>query len=233
MCRRSPAPPVPASFGWPPSRAGRSIWWRSPPAIASRSPIGTAPRSTCRSGAEGSSVAGRFGSRPAPTTRRSRPRAEPSRASSMSRPRGRTSSPTGRAEALLVSESLPLVLRAYQLLSAAATPLAPTLLSHRLKRGKEHPERLDERHGASRIARPVGPLVWVHGASVGELLAVIPLIERIHSKEFAVLCTSGTVTSAQVAEQRLPKAVIHQFVPFDAPRFVERFYDHWRPDLAL
>jgi 3-deoxy-D-manno-octulosonic-acid transferase len=115
----------------------------------------------------------------------------------------------------------------------AATPLAPTLLSHRLKRGKEHPARLDERYGASRIARPDGPLVWVHGASVGELLAVIPLIERIHNKEFAVLCTSGTVSSAQVAEQRLPKAVIHQFVPFDAPRFVDRFFDHWRPDLAL
>jgi len=132
-----------------------------------------------------------------------------------------------------VSESLPPLLRAYQLLSAAATPLAPTLLSHRLKRGKEHPARLDERYGTSRIARPDGRLVWVHGASVGEILAVIPLIERIHNKEFAVLCTSGTVSSAQVAEQRLPKAVIHQFVPYDAPRFVERFFDHWRPDLAL
>jgi 3-deoxy-D-manno-octulosonic-acid transferase len=132
-----------------------------------------------------------------------------------------------------VSESLPPMLRAYQLLTAAATPLAPTLLAHRLRRGKEHPARIDERYGASRIARPSGPLVWVHGASVGELLAVIPLIERIHSKEFAVLCTSGTVSSAQVAEQRLPKAVIHQFIPFDAPRFVERFFDHWKPDLAL
>jgi 3-deoxy-D-manno-octulosonic-acid transferase len=107
------------------------------------------------------------------------------------------------------------------------------LLSHRLKRGKELPERLAERYGESRIARPAGPLVWIHGASVGELNAVIPLIERIHSKDFAVLCTSGTVSSAQVAEQRLPKAIIHQFVPFDAPRFVARFFDHWRPDLAL
>jgi 3-deoxy-D-manno-octulosonic-acid transferase len=62
---------------------------------------------------------------------------------------------------------------------------------------------------------------------------VIPLIERIRSKEFAVLCTSGTLSSAQVAEQRLPKSVVHQFVPLDAPRFVERFFDHWKPDLAL
>jgi 3-deoxy-D-manno-octulosonic-acid transferase len=132
-----------------------------------------------------------------------------------------------------VPEAFPTSLRVYQLLSAAAAPLAPTLLSHRLKRGKELPERLAERYGESRIARPAGPLVWIHGASVGELNAVIPLIERIHSKDFAVLCTSGTVSSAQVAEQRLPEAVIHQFVPFDAPRFVARFFDHWRPDLAL
>jgi 3-deoxy-D-manno-octulosonic-acid transferase len=132
-----------------------------------------------------------------------------------------------------MDEPLPMSLRAYRLLWAAATPLAPALLSHRLKRGKEHPGRLEERYGESRIPRPPGPLVWIHGASVGELLAVIPLIERIRNKEFAVLCTSGTVTSASLAEQRLPKSVIHQFVPLDAPRFVQRFFDHWRPNLAL
>jgi 3-deoxy-D-manno-octulosonic-acid transferase len=132
-----------------------------------------------------------------------------------------------------VLEALPLSLRAYRLLSAAATPLAPALLSHRLKRGKEHPERLNERYGETRMTRPAGPLMWIHGASVGELLAVIPLIERIRDKEFVVLCTSGTVTSANLAEQRLPPDVIHQFVVLDAPRFVKRFYDHWRPDIAV
>src|SRR3984957_4746267 len=233
MCRRSPALPVSASFGWLRCRAGRSIWWRSPPTTASRSATGTAPRSTCRSVGARSWAVDRFRSRPIPTTTRSRRRAAASRASSRARRCGRMSWPTGRAGASPVSESLPFMLRAYQLLSAAATPLAPALVSHRLKRGKELPARLDERYGGSRIARPPGPLVWVHGASVGELLAVIPLIERIHNKGFAVLCTSGTVTSAQVAEQRLPKAVIHQFVPLDAPRFVERFFDHWRPDMAL
>ena len=132
-----------------------------------------------------------------------------------------------------MSEPLPFLLRVYRVLSTAATPLVPSLVAHRLKRGREHPARMEERYGETKLPRPPGPLVWVHGASVGELLAVIPLIERIHSKEFAVLCTSGTVSSALVAEQRLPRTVIHQFVPLDAPRFVERFFDHWRPDLAL
>ena len=139
----------------------------------------------------------------------------------------------GAVEKPIEARPLPLTLRAYRALLAAAAPLAGVLLSHRLKRGKEDPERLSERRGEAAVARPAGPLVWVHGASVGEIAAVIPLIERIVSKEFNVLVTSGTVGSAQLCEQRLPASVVHQFVPWDSPRFIARFLDHWRPDLAL
>ena len=65
------------------------------------------------------------------------------------------------------------------------------------------------------------------------MLAVIPLIERICAQNFAVLVTSGTVTSAALAAQRLPAGAVHQFIPLDVSRFVGRFLDHWRPDLAL
>jgi 3-deoxy-D-manno-octulosonic-acid transferase len=118
-------------------------------------------------------------------------------------------------------------------LAIAASPLMGLLLSHRLKRGKEHPARISERRGESKVARPPGPLVWVHGASVGELTAINPLVERIAAKGFNVLVTSGTVSSAKLAEQRLPPGVIHQFVPLDSPLFVARFLRHWKPDLAL
>jgi len=132
-----------------------------------------------------------------------------------------------------VPNTLPLALRAYQLGSALGTPIASQLLTRRQKRGKEHPERLRERLGQPSMPRPKGPLVWVHGASVGEMLATIALIERLRAQDFAVLVTSGTVTSAALAEQRLPNGVTHQFIPLDAPRFVRRFLDHWRPGLAL
>jgi 3-deoxy-D-manno-octulosonic-acid transferase len=128
---------------------------------------------------------------------------------------------------------LPLTLHAYRTLVAAATPLAGMLMSHRLKRGKEDPERLPERRGETTVPRPGGALVWVHGASVGEISSVIPLIERIIAQDFKVLVTSGTVGSAKLAEQRLPAGVIHQYVPWDSPRFIARFLAHWRPDLAL
>src|SRR5262249_8432106 len=110
----------------------------------------------------------------------------------------------------------------------------PGVVSHRVKHGKELAARLNERYGESEVARPDGPLVWVHGASVGELLSVIPLIERISERQFGVLCTSGTVTSANLAEQRLPKGVIHQFVILDTPRVVKAFIesDLW-PNLIV
>jgi 3-deoxy-D-manno-octulosonic-acid transferase len=128
---------------------------------------------------------------------------------------------------------LPAPLRAYRLFSAAIRPLTPLLLARRLRHGKEHAERLPERRGVSAVPRPPGPLVWLHAASVGELISVLPLIERIHGREVNVLVTSGTVTSGGLAEQRLPSGVIHQFVPIDVPKFVRRFLDHWQPDLAL
>ena len=132
-----------------------------------------------------------------------------------------------------MNDRLPAGLRIYRLLSAAAGLFAPFLLARRVKRGKEHRQRLPERRGESRIARPGGPIVWLHGASVGELASVLPLIERIRARGVTMLVTTGTVTSGGLAEQRLPRGVIHQFVPVDVPRFVRRFLDHWRPDLAL
>jgi 3-deoxy-D-manno-octulosonic-acid transferase len=132
-----------------------------------------------------------------------------------------------------VSDRLPRALRAYRFLSAAAAPLSPLLLAARRRRGKELAERLGERRGEFEFGRPAGPLVWLHAASVGELASVLPLIARIAKREVGMLVTTGTVTSSELAGERLPPSVIHQFVPLDVPRYVRRFLDHWRPDLAL
>ncbi len=132
-----------------------------------------------------------------------------------------------------MARRLPLALRIYQLASAAGSPVAGQVLASRLQRGKEHPERLAERRGEASLKRPRGPLIWVHGASVGEMLAAVPLIARLRDQGFGVLVTSGTVTSAALAEQRLPDGTLHQFIPLDAPRFVGRFLEHWQPGLAL
>lgn len=130
-------------------------------------------------------------------------------------------------------DRLPVTLRLYRGLTRCGTPLAGQFLKWRLKRGKEDLDRIVERRGVPSQGRPPGPLIWVHAASVGEVLSIFSLIERIRARGIAVLLTSGTVTAAQIAEQRLPPGVIHQFVPMDLPHFVESFFDHWQPNLAL
>ncbi len=132
-----------------------------------------------------------------------------------------------------MASPLPLTLRVYQKLSAVAVPLTPMLFKRRLKHGKEDPARIDERRGVTSAVRPHGPLVWIHGASVGEVLAAAALIEKLRALNLRILLTSGTVTSAEIAARRFPADVIHQYVPYDSPRYVARFLDHWQPSLAL
>jgi 3-deoxy-D-manno-octulosonic-acid transferase len=126
-------------------------------------------------------------------------------------------------------------LRAYRALTSLARPLAPLILRFRRRQGKEDPSRLPERLGRPSAPRPAGRLAWFHAASVGETLSILPLIsalaERRHSLSF--LLTTGTVTSAKLAAQRLGPRTLHQYAPLDVPRYVRRFLDHWRPDLAV
>jgi 3-deoxy-D-manno-octulosonic-acid transferase len=132
-----------------------------------------------------------------------------------------------------MASSLPMTLRVYQRLSTALVPLSPVLIKRRLKQGKEDPARIGERRGMSGDTRPLGPLVWIHGASVGEVLAAAALIEKLRARNIRILLTSGTVTSAAIVAKRFPADIIHQYVPYDSPRYVARFLDHWRPSLAL
>ena len=126
------------------------------------------------------------------------------------------------------------MLRAYRAVAAAATPLAPLLLWWRARGGKEDPARANERLGRPAIPRPAGPLLWFHAASVGETNAVLPLIAAINERapDYTLLLTTGTVTSARLAQSQLPEGAIHQFAPLDIPRFVTAFLDHWRPNAA-
>ncbi|MGD9539447.1 3-deoxy-D-manno-octulosonic acid transferase [Methylocystis sp.] len=125
------------------------------------------------------------------------------------------------------------LLKLYRLATIAATPFASALLNWRARHGREDPERLAERMGESHRPRPGGRLVWLHGASLGETLSLLPLIDRFIQRGLEVLVTSGTVSSAQVLSARLPAGAFHQYAPLDAPKFIERFLDHWRPDIAV
>lgn len=124
----------------------------------------------------------------------------------------------------------------YRGLTHLAGPAVRRLLDRRAARGKEDPTRRHERLGRPSLPRPPGRLVWVHAASVGEALAVLPLVDRLLSlgPQVQVMVTTGTVTSAALMDRRLPgPRAFHHYVPVDLPGAVDGFLAHWRPDLVL
>lgn len=129
----------------------------------------------------------------------------------------------------------PISIRAYRFAGALARPFSRYLIKSRLRRGKELPARVNERYGIAKLPRPPGRIVWVHAASVGETLAVLPLAGRIlrDSNCRTILLTTGTVTSANMIASRGLPDLIHQFVPMDFKAYVSAFLDHWKPDMAI
>jgi 3-deoxy-D-manno-octulosonic-acid transferase len=117
---------------------------------------------------------------------------------------------------------------------ALGAPAARLILSRRARRGKEDPARIGERLGVASRARPEGLLIWIHGASVGEAISVLPLVAALlHKHQRSVLVTTGTIASAKLMAERLPAGAFHQYAPIDSRAAVQSFLDHWRPDLAL
>ncbi len=121
--------------------------------------------------------------------------------------------------------------------ASMAAPLLQKMLRRRLARGKEVAGRMPERWGEDATPRPTGRLLWLHAASIGETVSVLPVLTALHqmAPDVRVLLTTGTVTSAELLAGRLPElgleaTVLHRFVPLDVPAWVRRFLDHWQPD---
>ena len=123
----------------------------------------------------------------------------------------------------------------YTMLTWCARPYFKRLLKKRLENGKEIADRLHERMGRPSKPRPQGKIIWIHGASVGESLSALPLVDRIidHFPQCHVMVTTGTVTSAALMAKRLPPRAFHQFIPVDDPQWVRQFVEYWRPSAVL
>jgi len=128
-----------------------------------------------------------------------------------------------------------MMLSLYRLTTILGAPLIHLFLNRRKARGKEDTARFNERFGQTDMQRPTGPLYWLHAASVGESLSLLPLIDKLLADRpnCHLLMTTGTVTSAKLMQERLPERAIHQYIPVDRPSYVRRFLDHWRPDISL
>lgn len=130
---------------------------------------------------------------------------------------------------------LPFLLWLYQRAAPALEKGVAAYVRYRLKKGKEDPNRLNERFGKPSLPRPEGEIAWFHGASVGEAVSLLPLLHRIRKQfpHITPLVTTGTVAAATVMAKSLPKGCIHQYIPLDVPAWVNRFLDYWRPYIVV
>jgi 3-deoxy-D-manno-octulosonic-acid transferase len=120
----------------------------------------------------------------------------------------------------------------YRLGTRLLEPAAPMLVNRRLKAGKERAERISERFGQTKVERPEGTLLWMHGASVGECRLLLDVFEAVKKNrpDLTALVTSQTLTSADMVSAWAARGVIHQMAPVDAPGAVSRFLNYWKPD---
>ena len=113
--------------------------------------------------------------------------------------------------------------------------ISPIIILFRLLKKKEDPIRFKEKFCIFSKKRVKGNLIWFHGASVGEILSVIPLIEKLERKSEIkqILITSNTLSSSKIISNLKLKKTIHQFFPIDTNYHSQKFLDYWNPSSAI
>ena len=108
---------------------------------------------------------------------------------------------------------------------------SPIILIIRLIKKKEDIFRFREKFCIFSKKRGTGRLVWFHGASVGEIQSIVPIIEKLEneSKIKKVLITSNTLSSSKIIKKLKFKKVVHQFFPIDTNYFSNKFLEFWNP----
>ena len=123
----------------------------------------------------------------------------------------------------------------YQIILSLLVLISPILIIFRIYKGKEDKIRFREKFSIPSKKRSKGKLIWFHGASVGEILSIIPLIENYEKNKLInqILVTSSTVSSSKVLKKFKFKKTVHQFYPIDHFFFTKRFLEYWKPNLAI
>ena len=125
-------------------------------------------------------------------------------------------------------------LKIYKILNIILTPVLVLLLIYRVWRKKEDRSRIKERFGISKKNRPQKKVIWIHAASVGETVSILPIVNLLTSHQnYFVLLTSGTVASGELIKNKLPKNALHQYLPAENYFAIRQFLKHWQPHLAI
>ena len=123
----------------------------------------------------------------------------------------------------------------YQITIFLILIVSPLIIIYRLLKNKEDIKRFTEKFSFASRKRIKGKLIWFHGASVGEILSIIPLVEKLEKDEKIkqILITSNTLSSSKIISKLKLKKTIHQFFPLDTNYLTKKFLIHWKPSIAI
>jgi 3-deoxy-D-manno-octulosonic-acid transferase len=123
----------------------------------------------------------------------------------------------------------------YHILIFIILIFSPIIISYRILKNKEDKERFKEKFSIPSKKRVKGKLIWFHGASVGEILSVVPLIKNFEKDKSItqILVTSSTLSSSNVLQKYKFKKTIHQFYPIDNIFLTNKFLNFWKPCVAV
>ena len=123
----------------------------------------------------------------------------------------------------------------YRILTNLILIFSPIIILVRLLKKKEDPIRFKEKFGFYTKKKINGKLIWFHGASVGEILSIIPLIEKLEKNKRIkqILLTSNTLSSSKILSNLRLKKTIHQFFPIDTNFHTKKFLNYWKPSVAI
>ncbi len=123
----------------------------------------------------------------------------------------------------------------YQFIVLLLIIISPIIIIIRIFKKKEHKKRFIEKFSIISKKREKGNLIWFHGSSVGEILSIIPIVEKLEKNKLVkkILITSSTLSSSQILTKFNFKKTIHQFFPIDSTYFANKFLNFWQPSIAI
>ena len=123
----------------------------------------------------------------------------------------------------------------YQIILSLLILISPIIILYRILINKEDKKRFREKFSLPSKKRENGNLIWFHGASVGEIMSILPLIKHYENNNSIkqILITSSTLSSSKILKTYNFKKTIHQFYPIDHAFFTNNFIQYWKPKVAI
>ena len=122
----------------------------------------------------------------------------------------------------------------YNILANLAIIISPIIIIYRIVKGKEDVKRVGEKF-CIYSKKKSNKKVWIHAASVGELMSVVPVIRKLekNKKINSILLSTSTTSSAKIFNKLKLKKTSHIYFPLDNNFIVKRFINYWQPELAI